>query len=131
MPHPTKTSTAALAVLIILQAVMLGALYAGVPPHPPTATPLFGIAPFLGASMGAAAAAVLLGGGSSRSGQALCLLAALMALVSFGPQKYLDAQFGLIWPAVIAAQLACLALFAEAFRHARSATVTGRQEDQA
>ena len=131
MPDPNQTSTAALAVLIILQAVMLGALYAGVPPHPPTATPLFGIAPFLGASMGAAVAAMLLGGGSSRTGRALCLLAALMALVSFGPQKYLDGQFGLIWPVVIFAQLACLALFANAFRHARSGTATGRREDQA
>lgn len=131
MPHPTQTSTAALAVLIILQAVMLGALYAGVPPHPPAATPLFGIAPFLGASMGAAVAAMLLGGGASRSGRALGLLAALMALASFGPQKYLDAQFGLIWPAVIAAQMACLALFTDTFRPARSATSTGPQEDQA
>ncbi len=33
-----------------------------------------------------------------------------MALLSYGPQKYLDAQFSLIWPAVIAGQVAAVAL---------------------
>ncbi len=110
MHQPTRTSTAAMSVLIILQAVMLGALYAGVAPHPPAATPLFGIAPFLGASLGAAVAALVLGVGTSPAGTALSLIATAMALVSFGPQKYFDAQFGLIWPAVIAGQLASLAI---------------------
>ena len=110
MHQPTRTSTAAMSVLIILQAVMLGALYAGVPPHPPAATPLFGIAPFLGASLGAAVAALVLGANTSRAGTALSLITTAMALVSFGPQKYFDAQFGLIWPAVIAGQLAGLAI---------------------
>jgi len=110
MPQQTQTSTAALSVLIILQTVMLTALYAGVPPHPPVATPLFGIAPFLGASMGAAAAAIILGGSSSRAGSLLSLVATVMALISFGPQKYFDAQFALIWPAVISGQIASLAL---------------------
>ncbi|WP_417417454.1 hypothetical protein [Hoeflea sp.] len=131
MPHPNQTSTAALAVLIILQAVMLGALYAGVPPHPPAVTPLFAIAPFLGVSMATAVAAILLGGSASRPGRILSLLAATMALISFGPQKYLDAQFGLIWPAVIAGQLACLALFTDTLRHIRSPATAARQEQQA
>lgn len=48
MPNPPQTSTAALSVLIILQSVMLSALYADVPPHPPVATPLFGMARFSG-----------------------------------------------------------------------------------
>ena len=129
MPHPDHTSTAALAVLIILQAVMLGALYAGIPPHPPTATPLFGIAPLLGASMAAATAAILLGSGVTRPGRFLGLLAALMALISFGPQKYFDAQFGLIWPAVISGQLACLTLLWTALPGTRTATAA--QEEQA
>jgi hypothetical protein len=33
-----------------------------------------------------------------------------MALVSFGPQKYLDAQFGLIWPAVVLGQVAAITI---------------------
>lgn len=110
MHQTTRTSTAAMSVLIILQAVMLGALYAGVAPHPPAATPLFGIAPFLGASLGAAVAALVLGVGTSPAGTGFSLIATAMALVSFGPQKYFDAQFALIWPAVIAGQLASLAI---------------------
>lgn len=131
MPLSNQTSNAALSVLIMLQAVMLGALYAGVPPHPPQATPLFGIAPFLGASMASAVAAMLLGAGSSRFGKALSLLAALMALVSFGPQKYFDAQFGLIWPAVIAGQIACLALLRSMLARIGSGSAKGRQEEPA
>ena len=42
---------------------------------------------------------------------ALRLLAALMAMLSFGPQKYLDPQFPLIWPAVLTAQIAVIAVF--------------------
>lgn len=120
MPNHNQTSTAALSVLIILQLVMLTALYAGVAPHPPFATPLFGIAPFLGASMGAAAAAIVLGSNSSRAGRVLSLAATVMALISFGPQKYFDAQFGLIWPAVIAGQIASLAVVASLVSGLRS-----------
>ena len=125
-----QSTTAALSALIILQAVMLGALYAGIPPHPPSATPLFGIAPFLGASISAAGAALLLGGMGSRSGRGLALLAVLMALVSFGPQKYLDAQFGLIWPAVIGGQIACLVLIRDlvAMLRSRSAGTAGSRQ---
>lgn len=130
MPLTNHSSTAALSVLIILQAVMLSALYAGVPPHPPVATPLFGIAPFLGASMSAAVAAMLLSSPSNRCGRGLSLLAVVMALVSFGPQKYFDAQFGLIWPAVISGQLACLALLWALVSDMRSGT-KGRQEETA
>lgn len=95
---------AALACLILLQTVMLASLFAGVAPHPPVATPLFGIGPFLAAALSAAVAALILG--PSRGGRLLAGLAALAALVSFGPQKYLDPQFSLIWPAVVAGQVA-------------------------
>ncbi len=33
-----------------------------------------------------------------------------MAAISFGPQKYFDAQFGPIWPAVIAGQVAIVTI---------------------
>ena len=45
MKHPQPT-TAALATLIILQVVMLGALYAQIAPHPPATVAPFAIAPF-------------------------------------------------------------------------------------
>ncbi|CUH76257.1 hypothetical protein TRM7557_00793 [Tritonibacter multivorans] len=107
--HAPKPETAALLVLIVLQTVMLSALYAGIPPHPPVATPLFGIAPFIGASLAVAAAAIVLGPDHG-TGRQLAVLAALMGLVSFGPQKYLDAQFALIWPAVMVGQAAVVTI---------------------
>jgi len=108
----SRSISAALSVLIILQLVMLGALYARVPPHPPATIPLFAIAPFLAVALATAAAALIVGPVAGRMGRALSLLAALMALLSFGPQKYLDPQFPLIWPAVLAAQVAVIAVFA-------------------
>ncbi len=107
----SRSITAALSALIILQLVMLGALYAQVPPHPPATIPLFAIAPFLAVALATAAAALIVGPVAGRTGRALSLLAGLMALLSFGPQKYLDPQFPLIWPAVLAAQVAVIAVF--------------------
>ena len=104
MSPAARTGQAALACLILLQTVMLASLFAGVAPHPPAATPLFGIGPFLGASLSATVAALILG--SSQAGRLLALIAAGAALVSFGPQKYLDPQFALIWPAVLSGQVA-------------------------
>lgn len=116
MTQNDRQAIAALATLILLQVIMLSALYAGIPPHPPEATPLFGIAPFLGASVSVAVSAIILQPLSNGTGRALTVLAAVAALVSFGPQKYFDAQFGLIWPAVILGQLSALVLFARVFR---------------
>ena len=107
----SRSITAALSALIILQLVMLGALYAQVPPHPPATIPLFAIAPFLAVALATAAAALIVGPVAGRTGRALSLLAGLMALLSFGPQKYLDPQFPLIWPAVLTAQVAVIAVF--------------------
>jgi hypothetical protein len=98
---------------------MLFALYAGVEPHPPAKTPLFGIAPFLGAALATATAALILGPARGRTGRALSLLAAAMALISFGPQKYLDAQFPMIWPAVLAGQIAAAIVVYHVFRASR------------
>jgi hypothetical protein len=117
MNQPTEHSAnASLATLVILQLVMLAALFALTVPHPPAAIPLFGIGPFIGASLSAAVSAVIIGPLTSKTGRVLCVLAALLALISFGPQKYFDPQFGLIWPAVIAAQIAVITLFYSVFR---------------
>ena len=119
MTQSDRYTHAALATLILLQVIMLSALYAGIRPHPPVATPLFGIAPFLGASVSIALSAIIVQPLFSTAGQALSVLAALMALVSFGPQKYFDAQFGLIWPAVILGELAALVIFVLVLRAIR------------
>ncbi|UUV05506.1 hypothetical protein [Ruegeria sp. YS9] len=112
MEQSNRHVIAALATLILLQGIMLSALYAGIRPHPPIATPLFGIAPFLGAAMSVALGAIIVQPLESRAGRIMSVLAALMALVSFGPQKYFDAQFGLIYPAVLLGQFAALVIFA-------------------
>ncbi len=114
-----RSTTASLSALIVLQAIMLGSLYAGVAPHPPATTPLFAIGPFIGASIAMALAAIIMGP-LERSGRVLAILAVLAALVSFGPQKYFDPQFALIWPAVLSGQIAALAMLLTLIKAARS-----------
>lgn len=121
MQTSDRSLAAGLATLIILQLIMLGALYAGVPPHPPQSTPLFAMAPFLAAAIATAAAALIVGANSGATGRGLSLLAAIMALASFGPQKYFDPQFAAIWPAVIAAQIAVLSMLTKIATNLRRA----------
>jgi|SRR6056297_3587822 len=125
MTQNDRQALAALTTLILLQGIMLSALYAGIRPHPPVATPLFGIAPFLGASVSIAVSAMIVQPLASTAGRGLSLAAALMALVSFGPQKYLDAQFGLIWPAVVLGQLAAVVLIVGVLRAMREGKAGG------
>ena len=106
---------------------MLSALFAAIKPHPPVVTPLFGIAPFLGASLSVAISALIVLPLASKAGRALSLLAGVMALLSFGPQKYFDAQFALIWPAVILGQIAAVVIFALVLRAGREAGVSAKQ----
>lgn len=115
MPNDRPAITA-LSVLILLQLVMLSALYAGIAPHPPDTTPLFGMAPFLAASFAVAFSAILLGPLSGKVAKSLSGLAVVLALVSFGPQKYFDAQFALIWPAVMCGQIAAVTVLVQIFR---------------
>ena len=110
MTPKERFTNAALAVLVILQSVMLAALYSKTMPHPPLTTPLFAIAPFLAASLSAAVAAMIVGPTRTLAGKLLAVGAGCLALVSFGPQKYFDAQFALIWPAVVCGQIAVLAV---------------------
>lgn len=69
MTQTEKQTTAALITLMLLQVIMLSALYAGIKPHPPIATPLFGIAPFLGASVSIALSAIVIGPLGSKAGR--------------------------------------------------------------
>lgn len=120
MTLPDRHASAALVTLITLQVIMLSALYAGIRPHPPVATPLFGLAPFLGASVSVALSALVVQPLTSATGRTLSVLAGVMALVSFGPQKYFDAQFTLIWPAVVLGQIASVVIFIRVLGAARA-----------
>lgn len=106
--RPAETAVAGLAMLIILQAVMLMSLFVGLAPHPPAKIPLGGIAPILAASFAVAGAAIILGPVSSGAGRFFALIAVAIAMLSFGPQKYVDAQFALIWPAVLLGQVSAI-----------------------
>ena len=127
MTQSDRHTIAALVALILLQLIMLSALYAGIRPHPPIATPLFGIAPFLGASVAIALGAIIVGPLGDTVGRSLSVLAALMALVSFGPQKYFDAQFPLIWPAVILGQVAAVVIVAKVVMARRGANTAAHE----
>lgn len=111
-----RPTLAALTTLIILQLVMLSALFSQSVPHPPNAIILFAIAPYLSVSLSAAVCAIIFGTTSSTQGRIFSIGAALLALLSFGPQKYFDPQLPLIWPAVLTAQIAAVAIFFQVFR---------------
>ncbi len=104
--QPAQAVSAGAIVLLVLTTVMLLALLTRTPPHPPLETPLFALGPFLGASLAIGGAALYLLGQGSRHGTALVILFALTALVSFGPQKFLDPNLSRIWPTVVTAQAA-------------------------
>lgn len=116
---PPRTLSAGLGTLIILQLVMLFALYFKVPPHPPEIIPLGGMGPMIGAGLSAACAALLLQG-EGVVGKALVVVACLLAGLSYGPQKYFDPAFPLVWPAVITAQIAIAALLVALLRPAQT-----------
>lgn len=116
-PAPTalvQLQAPALWILIVLQATMAASLFTQTAPHPPTAIPLFAIAPFLGASLSLAAAALAVPPGMANWRSGLAVAAALAALISFGPQKWLDPAIALIWPAVLLGELAAIALILSA-----------------
>lgn len=107
-----EPAVAAILVLIVLTTVMLLALFSRTAPHPPLEVPPFALGPFLGASLALGAAALYLVRRSTRFGGTLAILFAITALISFGPQKYIDPTFSRIWPAVITAQVAVIVIFA-------------------
>ncbi len=112
----SSRSQAALLVLIVLQLVMVGAMFAQIEPHPPRAIALFALAPFLGVAIAIAGAALMLGGTANTAGAAMTVLAGLLALVSFGPQKWVDPAIGEIWPAVLTAEIAAAVAFYDVAR---------------
>lgn len=110
MRHATLGSQAAIATLITLQVIMLASLMTKTAPHPPLAVAPFAMAPFLGCSIAVAVAAFVLAPCNSRTSFSVAVFAAVLALVSYGPQKWLDAAIPQIWPAVLTGQLAAVAV---------------------
>ena len=99
-------TAAAIAALLVLTGAMLLAMFTRTEPHPPLEVEPFALGPFLAASLATGAAAYGLAIRGTRFAMAIAFLFALTALVSYGPQKYVDPAFAKIWPAVIVAQVA-------------------------
>jgi len=118
----TPAARAALTALILVQAVMLASLMAGLEPHPPRAIALFAMGPFLASALATAAAALMMGATAGRAGRVLSLIAALQAMLSFGPQKWLDPNIAEIWPAVLTAEVAAVVLAVACLRGSRRRT---------
>jgi hypothetical protein len=109
-PRAGQPAIAATIVLLVLTAMMVVAMVTETPPHPPLEVAPFALGPFFAASLAIGAAALFLVARGGRYGTAVVLLFIVTALVSFGPQKYLDPAFPRIWPAVITAQAAIAVL---------------------
>ena len=100
------STEAAIVALLVLTGTMLLAMFTRTQPHPPLEVEPFALGPFLAASLALGAASYGLVVRGTRFAMAIALLFALTALVSYGPQKYVDPAFPRIWPAVIVAQVA-------------------------
>ncbi|MEQ5870276.1 hypothetical protein J4E08_10235 [Sagittula sp. NFXS13] len=116
-PLPTR---AALATLLTIHLLMLFALYTETAPHPPLTIPLFALGPFLTAVIAIGCATWMMAG---RPGTAwLSIVTAILAMVSLGPQKYVDPAFAEIWPAVITGQVAIFVLLVQTLGACRTRT---------
>lgn len=124
MPLSPRLTYAALTTLILVQLIMLTSLFAGLAPHPPRAIPFFAMAPFLSVAIAIAASAMIIGPLNGRTGKAISILAALCALLSYGPQKWIDPAIGEIWPAVLAGEIAAFGLFILVFQRGTSGRET-------
>jgi hypothetical protein len=110
MPLSRSLLPAALIVIAALHAVMLAALFFDVAPHPPRTIVLFAMAPFLAVVIGLAMATLRQIAHDAAGARGLSVTVALLTLLSFGPQKYLDPALPEIWPAVVSAQLSVIVI---------------------
>lgn len=105
-----RDTDAALMALIVVQISMLMALFTQTAPHPPLTTPLFALGPFLASSVATALAALTIGSTHSKRGMLISALAAILALVSLGPHKWLDPAISGIWPAIVVGHISAAAI---------------------
>lgn len=107
---------AAVIALLCITATMLLFLVTQTDPHPPNRIALFALGPFFSASLAIRFVAWQLSNTGHPAGKVCALLFALTGLLSFGPHKYFDPSFPLIWPAVVAAQISIVVIAARGIR---------------
>lgn len=111
MHHTPSFTASALFGLALLQLLMLLALMSGLEPHPPAYAAPFAMGPFLSASIVLCVVAALQVPRQGMSSPLMGMLAATLALLSYGPHKWLDPQIAHIWPAVLLGQLAAIGVW--------------------
>ena len=116
---------AAITALLVLTGAMLLAMFTRTEPHPPLEVEPFALGPFFAASLAIGVAAYGLMVRGMRLALPIALLFALTALVSYGPQKYVDPAFPKIWPAVIVAQVAVVVICFRAISEAARQVLSG------
>lgn len=114
MSNYNPVANSALTTLIILQVIMLAALFAAVAPHPPAIIAPFAMAPFLAASLCVAAAAMILGPLNGPYGRGFSLLAAVMRWYHTGHKNTLTQHLrksGPLWwqDKLLSQSLLCIA----------------------
>jgi hypothetical protein len=97
--------------LIIINGVMLGALFAQVPPNPPGK---FG--PYIGATLSLAVISLSLCFWRNRIGYLSSIIVGLMCLLSLGPQKFiLEEQATALSPVIILGSILSVVLIISSF----------------
>ena len=93
-----QMAVSSLAGLIILEGVLLCALWAGVQPHPEAR-----LGPFIAASLSLAIVSIPLVWWRSKIGYTTSIIVGLIGLVSFGPQKFFteSESASQVFPAII------------------------------
>ena len=100
-----QMAVSALAGMVTLKSVLLGALWARVQPHPPER-----VGPFIAASLSLAIVSIPLVWWRNKIGYTTSIIVGLLGLVSFGPHKMFTESAGPIFPAIIVGTVLSVAL---------------------
>ena len=105
-----QMTVSTLAGLIILFGVLLGALWAGVQPHPEAR-----LGPFIAASLSLAVVSIPLVWWRSKIGYTTSIIVGLLGLVSFGPHKFFTESANQLFPAIVVGTVLSVALIISSF----------------
>lgn len=97
--------------LIIINGVMLGALFAQVPPNPPGK-----VGPYIGATLSLAVISLALNFWRNRIGYLSAIIVGLMCLLALGPQKFfLESTSLSLSPVIILGSILAVVLIVSSF----------------
>ena len=112
----------ALAGLVILEGVLLGALWAQVQPHPPAR-----VGPFIAASLCLAVVSIPLVWWRNKIGYIISIIVGVLGLVSFSPLKFFyDESAGQVLPVIMVGTVLVVALIISSVASWRTNKVTAQ-----